>query len=133
MAFSYRACSLRCGTDARFECLLSVIRQRANILRPSQAEQRRSVAYRKIYDVILTGLSLRAGVRGKSGDEFAYRSWIKFPLVEAARKIVFFCPGSINAGQVRRHEDLVVHQRRGRCIDLGEGKGWMISIDGRDR
>src|ERR1035437_3331871 len=65
--------SLRCGTDARFECLLSVIRQRANILRPSQAEQWRSVAYRKIHDVILTGLSLRAGVGGKSSDKFAYR------------------------------------------------------------
>src|ERR1035437_621917 len=108
MAFSYRACSLRCGTDARFECLLSVIRQRANILRPSQAEQRRSVAYRKIYDVILTGLSLRAGVGGKSGDEFAYRIRSKFPLVEAAREIVFLYPCGIDAGQVRRHEDLVI-------------------------
>src|ERR1035441_2173185 len=119
--------------DARLECLCGMLRQRANVLRPKHCEYRRKIAYGEILDVVLAGLGLRAGVRCEAGNELTYRSRSKLRLVVAARKVIFFAPGSIDAGLARRSEDFVVLERSRRWIDLGDGKGRMIPVDWRDR
>src|ERR1035441_6333338 len=125
--------SLRRWADARFEGLLSVIRQRANVLRPKHLKNARITSRGEVSNIVLAGLGLRAGIRCEAGNELTYRRRSKLRLVVAARKVIFFAPGSIDAGLVRRSEDFVVLERSRRWIDLGDGKGRMIPVDWRDR
>ncbi len=114
------------------EGLGGVVGEAAGVLGPEGLDEGGAISGEVVADVGLAGVGFGVGIGAEEMEEFGEGRGREGGLVVGFGEGVLGRPDGIDTGEIGGGDDLVVDESGGGGVDVGEGEGGKVAVDGGD-